>query len=131
MAGVSVRIEGFKQLDKRLKGIGPKGVSKIMSAVLRTGAFKVQSLATTKYMRRGGGPPVPGILTIRTGTLARSIGTDFSQLPARAEVGTNVVYAARHEFGDPKRPFMTPAADKVGGKFLEDVLSAQVEKALR
>jgi len=54
----------------------------------------------------------PSKLTNRSFRLRDSIGTDLRALPKFVEVGTDVDYAAKHEFGlknFPERPFMEPA----------------------
>ena len=134
MADLRVSLEGFAQWKARLKKLDRKGSAAVLSDVLKKAAFKTQELSTQRYMRTGGGPPVPRFLTVRTGTLARSIGVDFGGLPRRAVVQTNSSYGPRHELGlsgMPKRPFLFPAADDVGREFLDRFFEDRLAVALR
>lgn len=87
-------------------------------------AQDIETTSKQKYFLQGVGknaPPVPGILTSRTGQLRRSIHHTQArwqvingETQVTSAIGTNVVYAATHEFGDksrniPARPFLAPA----------------------
>ena len=96
---LNVKIEGLPSWRKLLSGVAAPAATRALTRTLRRSAAELERLAKTKYIRRGGGAPVEDRLTTRTGRLARSIGSDFSQLPRRALVGTNVLYGPPHEFG--------------------------------
>jgi phage gpG-like protein len=82
---------------------------------------KAKELSTTRYIRRGGGAPVPGKLTYRGGRLVGSITHRVWKHGNvwRAKLGSDVKYARIHEKGGVIRPargeyltFYIPHADR-------------------
>ena len=125
---LNVRMEfnerDLRQWEEALRrvDVGNRDVAeKVVFPSLLEVAFEAQTLTTRKYM---GNPPQgspdrtgPGTLGIRTGRLRRSIAVDQGRRPYRVDVGTNVEYAAPHEFGGrrlPARPYLGPGATEAG-----------------
>ena len=109
-----VVIEGGEDLARKLAALSDAVQGQVLEAALRSGALLVQNDAKR-------------LVPYRTGTLRRSIHTETeTQGPGKAEaaVGTDVVYAARVEFGfegqdklgrsyhQPARPYLRPALDQ-------------------
>lgn len=71
---------------------------------------------------------------VDTGNLKNSIQSDLDRLDSlEGEVGTNVEYAPYIEYGTakaPERPYLTPAAEKVGASFVE-VVARLVNSAIK
>lgn len=123
MSSIRVKLVGGEAYLKTLDRITPKKRPGIIRRALKRAGFRMQELATTKYITRGGGPAKPDRLTTRTGTLVRSIGVE--ERPTYVEVGTNVIYGRAHELGIPPmppRPFLQPALDDVSREFPEMLL---------
>ena len=118
---LSIRVDGIPEVEAMLDRINPKKNSAWVGRALLKCALGVQKTAAEKKIRRGGkGPPVPRILTSRTGTLRRSIRVNRSLLPWAVEVGTDLVYGAVHEKGSkhhPPRPFLAPALEDESSDF--------------
>jgi len=123
-----VSLVGTKELQRRLKQMNPAINKRIIKESLLEGALKVQTNAASIQITGGGRgkgkglAPLRNKLTSRTGTLRRSIAVDRKPLPFAIEVGSDLAYAAPHEFGFPKRnlpprPFMGPALDAVSPQF--------------
>ena len=98
---------------------------------------KTLTIAAQEKIRRGGVvgkgknrqilPPLPDMLTSRTGALRRSLGLDMgldtSELPFAISGGSSLVYARVHEItwagrAKIKRPFLAPALEDAS-KFFE------------
>jgi len=97
--------------DKELQKIMKTGIA------VRLGLFKgvkeAMFYSEGKAKRNFGGA---GQLQVRSGHLRRSIKTSVKEGIGEivGNIGSNVIYAATHEFGDPSRniparPFITPA----------------------
>lgn len=125
---VTVRMElderDLRQWEEALRRVDPGNrdtAERVIFPSLLEVAYEAQRLTTRKFMgnpaqgspeRRG-----PGTLGIRTGTLRRSVAVDQGRRPFRVDVGSNVAYAAIHEFGGrhiPARPYLGPAIKEAG-----------------
>jgi phage gpG-like protein len=87
---LNIRIEGERELTldlERIKSKAPVSIKKIV----RDSAFLIE--------RKIKGNLSNVVLNVRTGQLRRSIHTEFSGNGMNAVIGTNLVYAAIHEFG--------------------------------
>lgn len=118
MAGIltTVKIEGGAELRRRLNKMDPATNFRIMRKGIAEIAVKISSNARTKQLLKGRGDVQPSRLTNRSFDLRDSIGPDLRALPKFAEVGTDIDYAARHEFGldgYPVRAFMEPALEAI------------------
>ena len=118
---LSISVQGLDELHERLDRIMPSKNSAWVARALVKAALRVQEISAKEKILRGGkGPPVPGILTSRTGTLRRSIRVNRSPLPWAVEVGTDLVYGAVHETGGkfhPPRPFLGPGLEDASRDF--------------
>ena len=134
--GVTVRFNprGQAELKRVLDGLSPARNKKINRNALRTAAAEVQKVATEEMIVRGRGkaaPALPDQLSLRTGTLTRSIG--FTLTETTATIGTPLIYGAAHE--DPKsgqtpRPFLAPALARVAPK-LDEIYARVLTQELR
>lgn len=130
MAKFKIRFTNRRELQKRIDKINPKINSRIVSKSLVECAMMIARNAVSDQIIRSADAGVVNKkrLTNRTTTLIGSMGTatkalNKSGLPRYIDVGSNVEYAAIHEYGGenmPKRPYLAPALDDVSGKF-EDV----------
>lgn len=109
MAKKFVRLEilNGKELATKFREAGSKAQDKIDKALLKAGYLVEKDVK--KSFGTSPSPPggPPGVIT---GTLRRSIATRL--IPGNAQVGTNVVYARRLEFGyktQEARPYLYPA----------------------
>lgn len=125
-AAISVRIEGGKNLQAALRRMDPEQNLRIFRLSAGEIALKIATNAKEAQLLKGGGPiSLPSQtkgskrLYNRSHRLYDSIGVDFSPLPKAVEVGSDVIYAPRHEYGlggMPARPFMRPALDAIKPK---------------
>lgn len=100
MIAARVSVTGIQEVSDLLKRIDPKTAPAIIRDSLRKSALRVQAVAASESLIRGGKQaPHPTRLTSRTGTGRRSIGTDFGELPIRVSVGSALQYMALHERG--------------------------------
>ena len=110
---MSISVRGVDELSQKLDRMSPKKNSAWVARALVKAALETQKIAAKEKIKRGGkGPPVPHILTSRTGTLRRSIRVNRASLPTAIEVGSDLIYAVVHELGGrfhPPRPFLDPA----------------------
>ena len=135
---IRVSVVGTKALKRKLEKMNPGVNKKILRGSLIESALTVQRDAVKNQILSGGGgkksgrtKPHPKFLTSRTGTLRRSIKVDRGPLPFAIEVGTDLGYGAKHEFGlrgMPRRSFMQPALDRQAPKF-GDIVVKQWKKA--
>ena len=110
----TVSVKGGEELARKLAALSEAMQGQALEAAMRSGALLVQNDAKQ-------------LAPFRTGTLRRSIHTEVEATgPGRAEamVGTDVVYAARVEFGfegtdkagrtyhQPPQPYLRPALDE-------------------
>lgn len=110
MADVSVRVDGFPEVERLLKQTGHKLTDAIKGAVAET-ALNVE---------RNAKQATP----VDTGRLRSSIGVSFDGNRLGADVATNVEYAPHVEFGTVKQeaqPFMTPAREAAVRDFPDTV----------
>ncbi len=124
---IRVSVVGLPELQRRLEKMNPGTNKRILRKSLIESALLIQRDAAKNQILAGGGgkrggmtKPHPKFLTSRTGTLRRSIKVDRGPLPFAIEVGTDLGYGAKHEFGlggVKKRSFMQPALDRVAQKF--------------
>ncbi len=111
-----VKLEGGAKLRKRLNKMDPASNFAILRRSISEVAVKISSDARENQLLKGRGRVHDSKLTNRSFTLRNSIGVDLRALPKFAEVGTDLKYAARHEFGldgFPVRAFMEPAFEKI------------------
>lgn len=100
MISVSVSVTGLQEVRDLLSRINPAQSPGIVRQSLRKAALRVQSVAASESIIRGGKQrPHPTRLTSRTGTGRRSIGVDYGELPARVSIGSALGYMALHEQG--------------------------------
>lgn len=113
------------KLRAQLAKIDPARNRRIFAKAAIEAAFLIQENAAGVQILRGGGgvrrarAPHPTKLTSRTGRLRGDIAVDRGPLPQAVEIGSDLAYAATHEFGRspiPKRPFMAPALKKIRPK---------------
>lgn len=130
MAEFAVQIVGTEELSRRLANLNPQQNKRIVRPALRE--MMLLSLRTSArefIYPGGGGPPKAGILTSRTGTLRRSLASNFSlddvglRHPTAPfiEGGTRLIYGAVHEKGNtthPPRPFLQPGLDQSSSQFV-------------
>lgn len=91
MAGVGVKIDGLKALGDKMRATAAALESGLDRAVMR-GALLIAGQAQRNVTAGGVG------IKVVTGRLRQSIGVSLLG-PGVARVGTNVIYAAIHEFG--------------------------------
>lgn len=118
MAGIltAVKIEGGAELRRRLNKMDPATNFSIMRKAIAEIAVEISKDARKNQLLKGRGAVHPSRLTNRSFDLRDSIGPDLRALPKFAEVGTDIDYAATHEFGlgpYPERAFMEPAFEVV------------------
>ena len=106
-------IEGGAELARKLAALGDAVAGDVLAAAVRSGGLLVEADAKRRA-------------PYRTGTLRRSLHTEVEASGGKAEasVGTDVIYAARLEFGfqgkdalgreyhQPPRPYLRPALDE-------------------
>lgn len=102
MAGVGVKIDGLKALGDKMRATAAALESGLDRAVMR-GALLIAGQAQRNVTTAGTGAGTQRKeggtgLHVRTGRLRQSIGVSLLG-PGVARVGTNVIYAAIHEFG--------------------------------
>ncbi len=127
---------GSAELRRRIKNLTPAQNAKITGpALVESMLLTLRIAARDKIYPGGKGPPRRDQLTSRTGTLRRSLTASFavdrSQLPHSITGGSNVVYAAVHEFGlgrFPKRPYLAPALADASKQF-DDIFAKHWQKA--
>ena len=117
---IRAQLVGSKELRRRLKKMNPAENHRITTpALLEAMQTTLRIAAREKILPGGGGPPRADILTSRTGTLRRSLGTNFAvQVNERlqfVEGGTHLIYGAVHE--NSKRAFLKPALKEMSPKF--------------
>lgn len=122
-----VRERGAKAFQARMRQIQAPAVGDVHKRALGRGGERVRSTAKTVYLSGKA-------LQSRTGRLMRSIRIDRGGLPRYVEVGSNLIYAAPHEFGWPghnlpARPFMRPAGEREL-KGIADIYAEEVDRAL-
>ena len=108
-------------------------------ALIRS-AIAVQNNSTTRQIIRGGvfngqsAAVDPKQITSRTGALRASIAVDRRELPRYAvEVGSSLVYAPVHEFGNATtraRPYLSTALADEADKF-PDIFMSEWDRAMR
>jgi len=125
---VKLEILNGKELAEKFRAAGKEVQGKIDKALLKAGYLVERDVK--KSFGTSPSPPggPPGVVT---GTLRRSIATRL--VPGNVQVGTNVVYARRLEFGfegQEARPYLYPALKrnkeeilKIINKGLNDELS--------
>lgn len=128
----------IKRVEDTLASVNPAKRKRLIgNLMLELATLGAKISAEEKIRRGGGGPPVPGVLTSRTGALRRSIATNRG--PDWAEFGTDLVYGPIHELGGgsvrpgfPARPFLKPAADDVADMapaILSRLLQRELDRA--
>lgn len=99
MVNLEIKIVGTKEFLDRLSALGTTGMSRAMRRAMEDAVGKVRN--TTVRSLRG------QILHVKTGRLWQNIQTEVSETGGdvvTGKVGTNVEYAAIHEFGGVTRP---------------------------
>lgn len=118
--GLRVSLIGTKELQRRLKKMNPAQNERITTpALLESMQATLRNAAREQILPGGGGPPRADILTSRTGTLRRSLTSNFSiDLNRRLRFvlgGTHLIYGAVHESS--RRAFLKPALKATSPKF--------------
>lgn len=136
-----------RQFTDRLK---PEVSKRVLSRALTEIAMKIAKNAAEEQIIRGGRfsrggklydtPVDPVRITSRTGRLRASIaaqgfrrGIDDSRLPREISVGSDVVYAPVHEFGNTTtraRPFLAPALEAIIPE-MDEILAKHWERELK
>jgi phage gpG-like protein len=147
---LSINVEGIEAVQAQLDRINPRKNPKMVGRALVNCALLTQKIATEEKIIRGGrfrgpaGPrggkgkmmsskPHPTKLTSRTSRLRDSIAVNRRALPWSVEVGTDVVYAAVHEYGGkhhPPRPYLGPALEDASKRF-GDIFAREIAKEIR
>lgn len=120
---VKVDASQVLELQKRLQRwvkIAPQEVAKVLTKGGEKVRREVQAMHLSgPKMMRGIGHPTDATLAVQTGRLRGSIAlrvlTDPNAGKFYAQVGTNVAYGRKHEFGlqgMPERPFLRPSLEK-------------------
>lgn len=109
---IQAKLIGGKELQRRLKKMNPELNRKIVTpALLEAAQLVTRTAAREKILPGGKGPPRSNILTSRTGTLRRSLTSNFAVDLNRqllfVDMGTHLIYGAVHE--NSKRAFLKPA----------------------
>jgi HK97 gp10 family phage protein len=146
---LSIRVDGIPELKKQLDRLSPKKNPRWVRRALIDCAELTQKISAEEKIIRGGrfrGPKGPRggkgkmtdaavhatKLTSRSGRLRDSIRVNHSPLPWAIEVGTDVVYAAVHEFGGkhhPPRPYLGPGLEDAAKKF-DDIFMREWKKEM-
>ena len=128
---MAFQIKGMAALAKRLEATTR---DQVIKTSLTKGAFYLQNWIQNKRLTG----PRPQYLGVISGRLRSSVAVLAAQKVWQdyvAKIGTNVVYAATHEFGRgriPKRPFMRPALeDRANQSFVLKLLSDNIKRAIR
>ena len=141
MSGITAKITFPRNtpLESAWKKLRFPGVNKPIERFLLRAGFAIQKNIAEKQFIRGGRqrvkgprggsrlistPAHPSRLTSRTGELRRSYttdrGLDKSGLPFSVSVGSDLVYASPHEYGEnglPQRRVMLPAIEDESPNF--------------
>ena len=96
MSGIRLTITGAPEAMDRLAKLSTAGMSRAMRRAMTAGIARVYRRAMANL--------TGGVLRVDTGRLRQSIVTDVSQDGTSARIGTNVEYAAIHEYGGTTRP---------------------------
>lgn len=106
MPNVKVTVVGGEEVRRMLRRLSPAQNQAIFRKSLTDCARLVASNARTKQIMGGGQKakgvqikPHPTRLTSRTGTLRRSISTNWYRKPEAIDIGSDLKYGAVHEHG--------------------------------
>lgn len=130
-----VTVDGLDDLVRKLTALSDALAGHVLKAAVSSGGLLVQNDAKRRA-------------PFKTGTLRRSIHSEVSgdRDQATAEIGTDVPYAARLEFGfegkdalgrtyhQSPRPYLRPALDEnadLAAREIGDALKAAIEAAAR
>jgi len=127
-------IKEFQQKVERWCRVAPEEVKK----ALKLGGEKVRAEVQFRHlngpkMPRGVGDPNNATLAVRTGRLKGSIALRVMALESgkfSAQIGTNVPYARKHEYGlegMPERPFLRPSIEKKRPEVFDTIAKAFME----
>lgn len=108
---MSSNIKGLDQWLNWADGVS-KNVEREVKELISSTAYNIEADAKR-------------LAPVDTGTLRRSIATDIQEEGWKAEVGTNLEYAALVEFGTSKteaQPYMTPVFQKYKEHFSSDMM---------
>lgn len=140
MAGTSFTLVGDKALARQLAALSNAARGQALKNALISGALLVANEAKTNApyltgnLRRSihvGGEGVSGNTT-GTDIGGQKVGKDYAEV----QVGTNVEYAARQEFGfsgadslgrvyhQPAQPYLRPALESTRGEVLREIVGA-------
>lgn len=119
---IRATLVGSKELKRRLKKMNPKLNKRITTPALLEAMQLTLRIAAREMILPGaprGTPARPDILTSRSGTLRRSLGTNFAvnvnESQQFVEGGSHLVYAAVHE--KTRRAFLKPALKQASPRF--------------
>jgi hypothetical protein len=130
---IRVSITGLGETLKRLGKLNPEQNTRIISNGLEEIALRIQADAAKNQIVHGRGrgkhalPPLPDKLSSRNGGagIVGSIRVNRGPGPKRAEVGSDKVYSAVHEFGInpfPQRAYLAPALEVVRPRIEEIIV---------
>lgn len=116
---LTARIERAPRVLQTLKKMDPSFNAAIFTDALTEIGLRVQRNAIKEQILSGNGPVHPTKLTHRSGALRDSIRVDRRRAPRSVDVGTDIAYGRRHEFGIAisPRPFLGPALDAIEPMF--------------
>jgi len=130
MGAFVMKTVGLNRLQNLMKG----SKEKLQSHMFKQMKIAVEVIIgeTKRNIRGSRASNPPEILGIRTGRLRSSITGQTKRRRGNVvgTIGTNVDYAAKHEFGLeglPKRPFITPALEKKADE-VQDILATAFDK---
>ena len=136
---VTVKLIGGARLREDLDRLDPSQNRTIIEPALNEGMLLALRHAARDHIHAGGkGPPLPKILTSRTGTLRRSIARSVTKVRRTSvsdffiEGGSHLVYALVHEKGSDThqaRPFLGPGLRDAEPK-LEGIVLRHWRKAV-
>jgi HK97 gp10 family phage protein len=140
MSSITTHVTGVKELMAKLEKLSDAAKGKALETSVKAGAYVVEAEAKINIEKKD---------IVDTGNLLNSIqvkDVKSSGDIAEASIGTNVVYAARQEFGfvgtdslgrvynQPARPYLRPAIDENHDKINDAVkenLKIEINKAIK
>ncbi len=131
--GFTAEVVGDEDIIRLIEQLNPALNPQVLGPALTEMVLLTLRTAQQKHIKRGGNnPPLPNILTSRSGTLRRSLAgsgaVDLSNLPDSVRGGSALVYAGVHE--DSPRAFLAPALDETVRDF-PPILVKHQERGLR
>lgn len=144
---MTVNMRGSEEVQRMLDRVSPSKNPAPARRALVACALRVQEIATKEMIIRGGrigkgrkktdAPADATRLTSRTGRLRGSIRVNRGGLPHYIDIGSDVAYAAIHEFGGsirggrmPERPYLQPSLEKASKDFSR-IFAREITRGIR